>query len=71
MIRASGIGWGSPSGIEKARAITGQTFSQTKTSPFVTLKIWLEAAGVWPLHAMARASRRASVASVTRVPLPG
>jgi len=51
--------------------IAGQTFSQVKTSPLVTLKASLRAAGDSPDHAIARASRSTSTACETREAPPG
>jgi hypothetical protein len=54
-----------------ASAIEGQTFSQVKTSPLVTLNASFRAAVASPDQAMARASRSTSTACDTRAAPPG
>ena len=68
---ASDSGTALPGFISKAAAIAGQTFSQVKTSPLVTLKASLRAAAASPVQAMARAKRSTSTACDTRAAPPG
>ena len=60
-----------PGFMSSASAIAGQTFSQVKTSPLVTLKASLRAAAASPAQAIARASRSTSTACDTRAAPPG
>jgi hypothetical protein len=68
---ASDSGTALPGFMSSASAIAGQTFSQAKTSPLVTLNASLRAASASPAHAMARAKRSTSTACETRAAPPG